>query len=135
MSLYLSSTAIWTLKPATVPPFFDNSRASASVRDSRPVPPGERGHRGISGAPAPQPAGPVPVGLAPPPQTARRAHLVEIAVQIKLQQIGRVVRRLAHSHTTLGMSKAELSNIERRHIALDRPHWIVRCDVIFNPRR
>ena len=55
-------------------------------------------------------------------QSARRAHLVEIAVQIKLQQVGRIVRRLPNSLPTIGMPEPELRQIESTHIALDRPH-------------
>ena len=113
----------------------DKHKGAVRGLERRPVLLAESGDRAIAGRQSLQQPDQFQIALRLPLQTARRAHLVEIAVQIKLQQIGRVVRRLAHSHTTLGMPKAELSKIERFHIALDRPHRIVRRHVIFNPRR
>jgi hypothetical protein len=68
-------------------------------------------------------------------QTARGANLVEVAVQIELQQVGRIVRRLANLHATLGMLESKLCQIERINIDIDRSHRIVGSDVIFHPCR
>jgi hypothetical protein len=68
-------------------------------------------------------------------QPTRRAHLVEIAVQIQLEQIGRSVGRLAGSAVRADGAKAERAHIECVNIRVDRTHRIVRGDVIRDARR
>src|SRR5207249_4022082 len=70
-----------------------------------------------------------------PLQTARRPHPIEIAVKIKLQQIGRIVRRLSHCRSPARMAEPELDQIERRNIALDRSHRVIGSNVVLNPSR
>src|SRR5205085_4113853 len=62
-------------------------------------------------------------------------ELIEIAVKIELQQIGRIVRRLPDLGTSIRMAEAELRHIERAHIALDRPNRVLRSNVVLHPRR
>jgi hypothetical protein len=67
----------------------------SSLRPARGQALGEIGDHAIAGRQTPQQ--PDHLGIAPclSFQPARRAHLVEIAVQVKFQQIARVTRRLA----------------------------------------
>src|SRR5207237_8227971 len=55
--------------------------------------------------------------------------------KIKLQQIGRIVRRLSHCRSPARMAEPELDQIERRNIALDRSHRVIGSNVVLNPSR
>jgi hypothetical protein len=62
--------------------------------------------------------------------------LVDVAVKIELQQIGRIIGRLPHGFSAaIRMAEAELPKVESANKALDRTHWIVRPDIILNPSR
>jgi hypothetical protein len=61
--------------------------------------------------------------------------LVEIAVQVKLQQIGRIIRRLASATFRPDVAEVQFVQIERIDIGIDRPHRIVPTDVILYARR
>ena len=69
-------------------------------------------------------------------QPARRPDLVDVAVKVKPQQIGRIVRRLPQFfRAPVSMPEAELCKIKGANKAIDRPYWILRPDIVFNPRR
>src|SRR5205085_3370986 len=70
-----------------------------------------------------------------PLRPTRGSDLIEIAVKIELQQIGRIVGRLPDLGTSTRMTEAELREIECAHIALDRPNRVLRSNVILHPRR
>ena len=71
-----------------------------------------------------------------PLQPARRPDLVDVAVQVQLQQVGRIVGRLPHFvRAALRMAEAEFHQIECGHEAIDRPHRIVPPDIVLNPGR
>jgi hypothetical protein len=95
----------------------------------------EIGDRAIARGQTPQQ--PDHFGIAPRLafQPARRAHLVEIAVQVKLQQIGRIIRRLAGAAFRPDVAEVQFVQIERIDIGVDRPHRIVPTDVILYARR
>src|SRR5262249_43361475 len=66
---------------------------------------------------------------------ARRAHLVEVAVNVQLQKVRRMVRRLAHSLAPSSMAEPELLQIKTTHKRIDRPHHILPPDIVLNRRR
>ena len=68
-------------------------------------------------------------------QSARRAHLVEIAVQIEPQEIGRIIRRLAGAAVGSDIAETQLVQIERIDIGVDGTNRIVPTDVILQTRR
>jgi hypothetical protein len=68
-------------------------------------------------------------------KTARGADSVEIAVKIKLRQVGRIIGRLAYPTVRPRAAKPKLLKIERRHVGIDRANRIVPPHIIFNPRR
>jgi hypothetical protein len=68
-------------------------------------------------------------------QPPRRTHLVQVAIQIKPQQIGRVIRRLPRTSLAIGMAETQRRNIQRANIRRDRTNRVVRSNVIIHPRR
>src|SRR3984893_1944406 len=70
-----------------------------------------------------------------PLQPPRRPDLGDVAVKIKLQQVGWIIGRLPRSHDARRMPKAKLCKVERANKALDRPHRVVRPNIVLNPRR
>ncbi len=95
----------------------------------------ELGNRAVAGRKLLEQPNELEITLRLPLKTARGADLIEIAVKIQLQKVGRIVRRLARSPTGIGMTKPELLHIERGNVSLNRTHRIVRSDIIFNPWR
>lgn len=69
-------------------------------------------------------------------QPTRRPDLVDVAVKVELQQIGRIVRWLADPFSlAIRMAKAEFGKVENTNEALDCPDRVVRPDIILNPSR
>src|SRR3954469_22425345 len=69
-------------------------------------------------------------------EPARRSDLVQIPIEIKLQQVRRIVRRLPDPRSPpLGVTEAKLDQIESVDVAVNRANRIVRPDIILNPRR
>src|SRR5664279_249850 len=100
-----------------------------------PVLRAEVGDRSIPGLQILQQPDQLQIAARFPLQPTRRPDLVDVAVKIELQQIGRIVGRLPRSHDALRMPKAKLCKVERANKALDRPDRIVRSDIVLNPRR
>src|SRR5262249_32664256 len=71
------------------------------------------------------------LALEPP----RGADLIEVAIQIQLQEIGRMVGRLACSATTIRMREAQLGQIKGAHIRIYRSNRVVRTDIVIHSRR
>src|SRR6185437_2847655 len=62
--------------------------------------------------------------------------LVYVAVKIKLQQVGRIIRRLPHAfRASVRMMEAQLCKIESTNEALDRPNRIPQPNIVLNPWR
>src|SRR5258705_14005787 len=58
-----------------------------------------------------------------------------IAIQIQLQQIGRIIRWLPRPTVAFGVPEPKRGKIESAHVSLNRTHRIVRGHVILDPRR
>src|SRR5712691_10957130 len=71
-----------------------------------------------------------------PLQPTRRSDLVDVAVKVELQQIGRIVGRLPHFfRAAIRMTEAQLCKVESANEALDCADRIVRSDIVLNPGR
>ena len=64
-------------------------------------------------------------------QPTARPHPVQIAVNVKLQQIGRRIARAA-CHPRLNMEKRRCRKIQPIDNSIDEAHRIVRADIIVN---
>src|ERR1700724_4346688 len=61
--------------------------------------------------------------------------MVDVAIEVKLQQIGRVVRRLSDSRAAVSVPETELGKVEGANEAVDRPNRIGRTDIVLDPGR
>jgi hypothetical protein len=68
-------------------------------------------------------------------QAARRSDPVEVAIKIKLQKVGRVVRRLPSPAGRTGMAEPQLPESQRSDKSLDNANRVVLSHVIINTWR
>src|SRR5205085_10376847 len=66
--------------------------------------------------------------------TARRTDRIEVAIKIKLQQIGWVVRPLPSPAARSDITKSTLPKIKRRNESLDHSNRIVAGHIILHTR-
>ena len=70
-----------------------------------------------------------------PLQPTRRPDLVDVAIKVELQQIGRIIGRLPHFQAAIRMTELELRKVEETNEAFDRAHRIVPPNIVLNPSR
>jgi len=62
-------------------------------------------------------------------QPAARSHAVQVAVDVKLQQIPRRICRAAR-HLRRNAAKPRCREIQPVNKGIDEPHWVVRTDIV-----
>jgi len=60
---------------------------------------------------------------------------MEVAVKIELQQVSRVISRLAWAASNPRIAEPQLLQIEHADKSIDRTNWIIVIDVVFHARR
>src|ERR1019366_2501800 len=95
----------------------------------------EVGDCSITGLQVPEQPDQLQIATRFPLQPTRRPDLVDVAVKIELQQIGRIVGRLPHFHAAVRMTETEPGEVEGANEALDRTYRIARPYIVLNPGR
>jgi hypothetical protein len=67
-------------------------------------------------------------------QPARRAHLIQVAIKVKLQQVSRVVGRPSHRcrHRPAELEPPQVKTV---HKCVDHPNRRIRRHIVLNRRR
>src|SRR4029077_848349 len=68
-------------------------------------------------------------------ESARGADPMQVAVNVQLEQVPRMIGRLPASATGAGLPKPSLRHIDRVPVGINRPHRIIAVDIVLDPSR